>query len=530
MSADNHLLPDLIFYVEEHGDDFTFYLAKDEGDTVVQNLKHKSSRKTGTAATTTDEAFSFADMVFVKTLKFTEDTLNLSSDFLAKLDTPAREPRHEFLLAKLRAYPATSNLSSPLAELDEKNQKKVRDALITILNEAVEEGSVQEQPWSAKAQDDVQKFLASLSEGDKKRRWTNRLILEQTFSDLIWPTLQGRGLVCRSFVGEYLSVTFRKVNQGEGYVEFPPKPVNRKKRLFSLSEYYKLIYREVFEKTGSATHAQGLVVITGSTKSAKSQIARGLIHSYLQPKIDLYLEDKSGNIRRPHLVTFEDPVEQFFTKKQRSANAYHLLADNAANIDYTPRQKETDAGPLEKALSDALRQTPALFFVGETRDKDEWRVLLNFAATGHLIVTTAHAGSLVEAMHKIFEAVDVTTAADRSEVASKLLGIIHLRSHDLSFEVAGKKTETNALFPALWRRTPRGIAALTSDGLASLLPYRPKDDSSDGPSCLGRRWLIQEIAEHGPTRQQLEDAFQATLDPLMKRAYAKAAEWDLRGV
>ncbi len=521
MSANIEPLKKLIFYVEEHGDDFTFYLAKDEKDTVVEELK-KKSKDLQTQPQTAKEAFSFAEMVFVKTLKFTKDSLNLSTNFLNCMDANPRQPCYEFLLAQLRAKPAVQNLSSPLAKLDERSRKDLRNALVEILNEAVEQGSVEEQPWSQLAQDDVKEFLTTLSDGDKKRRWTNRLILEQTFSDLIRPTLAGRGLVCRSYVGEFLSVTFRKVGQGEGYVEFPPKPVDRKEHLFSLSEYYELVYREVFVNTGSAEHAQGLLVITGSTKSAKSQIARGLIHSYLK--------DKTGKGRRPHLVTFEDPVEQFFTKKIRPEKPYPWLADNGGKIDYTPRQKEKDAGQLEDALSDALRQTPALFFVGETRNKEEWKVLLNFAATGHLIVTTAHAGSLVEAMHKIFDAVDVTTPADRSEVASKLLGVIHLRSHDLSFDLAGKKAETNTLFPALWRRTPRGIAALTSEGLASLLPSRPKEDSTDGPSCLGRRWLIQQIAEEQATRKQLQDSFQAELERLMKRAYAKAAEWDLRGV
>jgi hypothetical protein len=211
---------------------------------------------------------------------------------------------------------------------------------------------------------------------------------------------------------------------------------------------------------------------------------------------------------------------------------------SSETTDYTPRQKEKDARLLEDALSDALRQTPALFFVGETRNSEEWKVLLNFAATGHLIVTTAHAGSLVEAMHKIFEALHVKTAADRNEVAAKLLSVIHLRSYDLEVNGAAAKTTTNALFPALWRRTPRGIASLTSDGLASLLPSRPHDigaagvqsQEANGPSCLGRRWLIQQIMEQQETLDELESVFQAEFNPLREQAYAKATEWDLRGV
>lgn len=305
-------------------------------------------------------------------------------------------------------------------------------------------------------------------------------------------TQKGRGLICFSFVGKYLSITFRKLKDEGGYKAKKyetNKQEKRKKNLFSLSEYCDLIYKEVFKKTNSTQYAHGLLVITGSTNSAKSEIARGLIYEYLS--------NKAKEKRRHHLVTFEDPIEEFYSKPPDKNGdpmvEIEMPAKNEHNIDYTPREKGKDAGLLRKALEDALRQTPAVFFVGETRDKEEWELLLDFAATGHLIVTTAHAGSLVEAMHKIFEARNVKTPADRSEIANKLLGVIHLRSDNIV--INDKKETTKVLFPALWRRTSRGVAALTSDGLASLLPHRnpTEEKSEDAPSCVGRRWLIEHL-------------------------------------
>lgn len=225
---------------------------------------------------------------------------------------------------------------------------------------------------------------------------------------------------------------------------------------------------------------------------------------------------------------------------------------------------------LRDALMDALRQTPALYFVGETRSKDEWKVLLDFAATGHLIVTTAHAGSLIEAVHKIFESLSVETPAERSEIASKLLAVIHLRNHEMPLKAVIKNGKpvtpvTNVLFPALWRRTPRAIAALTSDGLASLLPFRPKanpgvetrdgggansqsgphvntsvnqsGDGRTGPeqggeeldSSLGHRWLIEQLIEDEKTNRNLHTVFGDELQNLTSQAYRKATEWDLQG-
>ncbi len=89
-------------------------------------------------------------------------------------------------------------------------------------------------------------------------------------------------------------------------------------------------------------------------------------------------------------------------------------------------------------------------------------------------------------MHRIFEARKAVTAADRNEVASRLLGVVHLRSDELE---DGPKI----LYPSLWRRTPRGIAALTSDGLAALLPHRIREGVDRAISCLGSCFIVEQL-------------------------------------
>jgi hypothetical protein len=79
----------------------------------------------------------------------------------------------------------------------------------------------------------------------------------------------------------------------------------------------------------------------------------------------------------------------------------------------------------------------------------------------------------------------VQTPAQRNEVASHLVGLIHLKRE----EIAG----ISILVPTLWRRTSRGLNALTSDGLASVLPHRPRNNKLPLVSCLGRRWFIKEL-------------------------------------
>jgi hypothetical protein len=146
-----------------------------------------------------------------------------------------------------------------------------------------------------------------------------------------------------------------------------------------------------------------------------------------------------------------------------------------------------------------------------------------------------------------------------------LLGVVHLRRNEFEFLEYNERKRPNTLFPALWRRTTRGIAALTCDGLASLVPYRPnkarngtsrentdcsltarqpaqpekntneqaveKDGNSDAASCLGRRWIVEELITPENTSEQMQSVFGADLaERLKKQAYEKATEWDLQGV
>ena len=525
---------DLVFYVEEQADDFTFYLARG-GDDKVFNLLKDKLKKSEFVEGESSQMYSFAERVLIKPLNITKDVLKTPDDvFWIRLLTSREGSPYWFLLKQLKAHDPNVYLRPSSSPPNATAKKKLLEIAVEVLNEAVKGEALEGPMWTTEPLNkSAEDFLNELPENDTKRMWRNRLLLEQAFPDLIEEPQAGRGLICSSYVGKYLSVTFRKLTKGQGY-DAPRRKTQESRRnfMFGLNEYCELVYREVFKNTGSAQHAQGLIVITGSTKSAKSEIARGLIQ--------LYLSGKPSTNRKHHLVTFEDPVERLFADHGPCGDLSPWIAmpRSSETTDYTPRQKEKDARLLEDALSDALRQTPALFFVGETRNTEEWKVLLNFAATGHLIVTTAHAGSLVEAMHKIFEALHVKTAADRNEVAAKLLSVIHLRSYDLEVNGAAAKTTTNALFPALWRRTPRGIASLTSDGLASLLPSRPHEigaagvqsQEANGPSCLGRRWLIQQIMEQQETLDELESVFQAEFNPLREQAYAKATEWDLRGV
>jgi hypothetical protein len=341
-------------------------------------------------------------------------------------------------------------------------------------------------------------------------------------------TFQARALVCLAARGESVSISLRKVEDDrgekpEGDKEVPPsdlakwgeRPIrstympDRKVRAdywFTLGNQCDVLAGTIF---GALTEKKnGLVVLTGATKSAKTEIAYGLTHLYLEAQ-------KAASDRRPHLVTFEDPIERFFAEAMRPDDvrkAVHCAKPSKGSfdpdeyqkfmnrvpktvlarwygIDYTPRERGTDVHDLGQAFADALRQTPAVFYIGEVRDPADWPAILAFAGTGHLVITTAHAGSLLESMTKILAAVGARTPADRRQWASKILAAVHLRS--FSKKEAGGR---DLLLPAVWRGTAQGLASLSADGLGALVPNYPFKGPTEGQvSCLGRRYLLDRL-------------------------------------
>lgn len=393
------------------------------------------------------------------------------------------------------------------------------------------------------------KKLKDLFDPEKNR--TGSIEFQATVRDRHGAAVRGRLLACRCFGGLYASVTVRKlddIERPEGGAAGCTAPVYAPE-FSERTEYYKpstafsvpahvvcnVLGKLVFPRGRAPS---GLLLITGATDSAKSVITRGLIHLVLQQAV----RRRAGNaeLRPPHLVTFEDPIEKYL--KTRKEDEPGPDAAKALGIDYTPRERPSDTHRLAGALRDALRQTPSVFFVGEVRSEWDWPELMGFAATGHLLVATAHAGSLVEAMGKILEGVKAGTAAQRGQYAQRVLGVIHLMKADVEGERhdvvherpdsevtppmkgdAGGKSEPMIL-PALWRGTPGGIASLVGDGLSSILPNNPKTGDQEGEdrtSSFGRRWFARRLTKECGAGWKTGVA---------ERYEAKAIELDLRGI
>lgn len=146
--------------------------------------------------------------------------------------------------------------------------------------------------------------------------------------------------------------------------------------------------------------AHGLLIITGATGSGKSSTVAALVEEINQTD-------------SRHIVTLESPIE-FFHRPKRS---------------YV-RQREVgrDTPSFDQGLLDALREDPDVLVVGEMRDPETMRLTLSAAETGHLVITTMHSGTAVEALQRMIGAfAPEAQSSVRAQLADCLVGVLAQR-------------------------------------------------------------------------------------------------------
>lgn len=549
------------------GPDFTFYLRNDEANLVRQILQEESGEaKDGGTKTSPpgaqppEEEFSYSCQINVLRPRLDEKDLKKEGDQITLLNR-LREPEQQ--QKRPSTYGLLRNCLSERCKemLTDEREKKLLPILLKEINSKWTSGKMRELLGASSLELSApESELVARPDLSVNEAFVNYIkfcaLFKGEVESLEYRLREGRVLAGLSYKRKVWSLTFREHGNDVGYTPSKSQVGDLSEKgvdgnLISVEALCRMLYEEIFyvvhrskaarvksgNNVASVTERKrdeerygekidrhreevtlpemsGLVVVAGSTNSAKSLITRGLIHLYLKNVFN----DKNLK-RRPHLLTFEDPIEKYYSKDIYTPDGSHPQQDVAMEafgkgIDYTPRQQNQDVGSLRDVLSDALRQTPKVLFVGETRRKKDWLELIDFAGTGHLVITTAHAGSLLDAMHKIFLATEATTPAERSEVASRLLAVVHIKRAEIEGYQFG------ALVPALWRRVPKGLNALTAEGLASVLPHSYSDGRNPS-SCLGRKYFAERLLEFAEGRNP---------PPALRgRLIAKAIDWDLQG-
>ncbi len=115
----------------------------------------------------------------------------------------------------------------------------------------------------------------------------------------------------------------------------------------------------------------GLILVTGPTGSGKTTT----LHTCLSLKA-----------REPlSIITLEDPIE------------YEIPSVRQVHI------RHTHGVTFAAGLRSALRQDPDVIMVGEIRDTETARVAIHTALTGHLVLSTLHTNSALEAIPRLVD-------------------------------------------------------------------------------------------------------------------------------
>jgi twitching motility protein PilU len=118
---------------------------------------------------------------------------------------------------------------------------------------------------------------------------------------------------------------------------------------------------------------RGLVLMVGATGSGKSTSLAAMLG---------YRNQNS----KGHIITIEDPIE-------------YVHPHQGCMI--TQREVGLDTLSWENALKNTLRQAPDVIQIGEIRTRETMEYAVNFAETGHLVLSTMHANSANQALDRI---------------------------------------------------------------------------------------------------------------------------------
>jgi type II secretory ATPase GspE/PulE/Tfp pilus assembly ATPase PilB-like protein len=121
----------------------------------------------------------------------------------------------------------------------------------------------------------------------------------------------------------------------------------------------------------SLCKVHGLILVTGPTGSGKTTT----LHACMMEKSDQPIS----------LLTLEDPIE------------YELPGIRQIHI------RQSHGVTFSSGLRSALRQDPDVIMLGEIRDNETAKVAVNTVLTGHLVLSTLHTNSALEAVIRLMD-------------------------------------------------------------------------------------------------------------------------------
>lgn len=205
------------------------------------------------------------------------------------------------------------------------------------------------------------------------------------------------------------------------------------------------------------SHPNGLVLIVGPTGSGKTTTLYSMLNELNHPE--------------RKIITLEDPVEYY-----------------VKGITQIPVDSRAEKNGFAEKFRAVLRLDPDVIMVGEIRDTDTARTALQSALTGHLVLSTYHAGSTTAALTRMMDTIGdnpLFTSALRLVTAQRLVRRL---------DPATKQAYTPDAQTVEWLQKiiDSFPAHIDKPSLEGLQLYHP-GSSADNPFGYGGQFAVREL-------------------------------------
>lgn len=214
-------------------------------------------------------------------------------------------------------------------------------------------------------------------------------------------------------------------------------------------------------------HPTGMVLVVGPTGSGKTTTMYSLINTLNNPE--------------RKIITLEDPVEYFM--------------EGVVQVPVAGDKSQTSFAEKLRAL---LRLDPDVVMIGEIRDQDTARTALQAALTGHLVLSTFHAGSAAAALTRMLDFIGINplfASAIHLIMAQRLVRRLDDATKQAYLPDDGLKAQLKAVIDTL----PQG---LERPDINNLTLYKP-GTSPNNPFGFNGQVAIREQLRMTPGIQQL---------------------------
>jgi type II secretory ATPase GspE/PulE/Tfp pilus assembly ATPase PilB-like protein len=214
-------------------------------------------------------------------------------------------------------------------------------------------------------------------------------------------------------------------------------------------------------------HPTGMVLVVGPTGSGKTTTMYSLINTLNSPE--------------RKIITLEDPVEYFM--------------EGVVQVPVAGDKSQTGFAEKLRAL---LRLDPDVVMIGEIRDQDTARTALQAALTGHLVLSTFHAGSAAAALTRMLDFIGINplfASAIHLIMAQRLVRRLDDATKQPYQPDDALKTQLKTILDTL----PAGI---DRPDIANLTLYKP-GTSPNNPFGFNGQVAIREQLQMTPGIQQL---------------------------